>query len=226
MASDPTALPIPPVAPPPATAANPEPPPLPPVKLDVFAALLSYLVPGLGQVFQGRVGKGLLFFVGLYGLFFYGMAMGQWRNVWLPDTAGMPPLEIAGRHLPGVPTAVWYRPQFLGQFWMGTAAWPAVVQYRYHDPARKDGPIFKSFQREPTEDELNRLQRDGNKRWDLGWVYTVIAGVLNLLVIYDALAGPLFREYPKSDRKDGEPVPAAVAAAGPEPVPATGGPIA
>ena len=225
MSSVPTVPPPPPAAPPPAKGADAEPaaPPPPPVKLDPFAALLSYLGPGLGQVFQGRVGKGLLFFVGLYGLFFYGMWMGQWRNVWLPDTTGQPPLEVWGRQFPGVPTALWYRPQFLGQFWIGTAAWPACVQYRYHDRARKEGPIFKTFQREPEEEELNRLQRDGNKRWDLGWVYTVIAGVLNLLVIYDALAGPLFREYPKPDRKDGDN--GSAAAAGPEPVPA-GGPAA
>ena len=42
------------------------------------------------------------------------------------------------------------------------------------------------------EGELNDLQRDSDKRWDLGWVYTVIAGVLNIMVIYDALAGPAF----------------------------------
>ena len=46
----------------------------------------------------------------------------------------------------------------------------------------------------PTERELNDLQRTGNKRWDLGWVYTVVAGVLNILVIYDALAGPVVRD--------------------------------
>ena len=44
----------------------------------------------------------------------------------------------------------------------------------------------------PSERELNELQRDSDKHWDLGWVYTVIAGVLNVLVIYDALAGPAF----------------------------------
>jgi hypothetical protein len=225
MSSVPTAPPPAPAASPPAKAAEAEPPhpPPPPVKFDPFAALLSYLVPGLGQVYQGRIGKGLLFFGGLYGLFFYGMAMGQWRNVWLPDTTGLPPMVVGGREFPGVPTALWYRPQFLGQFWIGTAAWPACVQYRYHDPNRKEGPIFKTFQREPAEEELNRLQRDGNKRWDLGWVYTVIAGVLNLLVIYDALAGPLFREYPKAEGQPGE---SPAAAAGPEPVPATGGPAA
>jgi hypothetical protein len=171
-------------------------PPLPPVKLDPLAALLSYLVPGLGQIYQGRVGKGLLFFLGLYGLFFYGMWMGQWRNVWLPDTDGLPPVNFAGQQLGGPAKAISYRFQFLGQFWIGTAAWPAVYQYVVFDPTKDSGPIFGKFQRMPDEKELNDLQRNGNKRWDLGWVYTVIAGVLNLLVIYDALAGPMFREPP------------------------------
>jgi hypothetical protein len=169
-------------------------PPLPPVKLDPLAAALSFLIPGLGQVYQGRVGKGLLFFFGLYLLFFYGMWMGQWRNVWIPDTSNLPAQQLGGGNLSGVTKSLWYRPQFLGQFWIGIAAWPAVYQYAVYDPDAKAGPIFGTFEREPKEDELNELQRNGNKRWDLGWVYTVIAGVLNLLVIYDAFAGPMFRE--------------------------------
>lgn len=172
-------------------------PPLPPIKLDPLAAFLSYLIPGMGQVYQGRVGKGLLFFFGLYALFFYGMWMGQWRNVWLPDVSDMPQMVIAGNQITGVPSALWYRPQFLGQFWIGTAAWPAVLQYVNYDRMKNAGPVFGKFQRAPTEDELNDLQRRSSKRWDLGWVYTVIAGVLNLLVIYDALAGPMFRDPPK-----------------------------
>jgi TM2 domain-containing membrane protein YozV len=171
-------------------------PPFPPVKLDPLAAFLSYLIPGLGQIYQGRVGKGLLFFGGLYLLFFYGMWMGQWRNVWLPDADDpkLPPVAVNGQQLEGVPKAITYRFQFLGQFFIGAAAWPAVYQYAVFDRTKDAGPIFGKFQRMPDENELNRLQRDGNKRWDLGWVYTVIAGVLNLLVIYDALAGPMFRE--------------------------------
>lgn len=178
---------------------------VPPTKVDPLAGVLSYLIPGLGQVYQGRIGKGLLFFCGLYALFFYGMWMGQWQNVWLPDAADLPDVEVAGQRLGGAAKALSYRPQFLGQFWIGTAAWPAVVQYAYFDKDRKTGPVFGAFERTPPEDELNALQRDGNKRWDLGWVYTVIAGVLNLLVIYDALAGPMFRdpppEGPKNDDK-------------------------
>ena len=85
----------------------------------------------------------------------------------------------------------------MGQFWIGIAAWPAVSQYMNYDRTRNAGPIFGKFERTPTEDELNDLQRKASKRWDLGWVYTVIAGVLNLLVIYDAFAGPMFRDPPK-----------------------------
>jgi hypothetical protein len=174
-------------------------PPLPPIKLAPLAAFLSYLIPGLGQVYQGRVGKGLLFFFGLYLLFFYGMWMGQWRNVWLPNERALPPAGIAGQNLGGVAKAISYRPQFLAQFWIGIAAWPAVHQYITYDPTKDEGSLFGKFQRVPTEEELNDLQRNASKRWDLGWVYTVIAGVLNLLVIYDALAGPMFREPPRKE---------------------------
>ena len=175
----------------PSTSAKP---PLPPVKLDPVAALLSFLIPGLGQVYQGRVGKGILFFLGLYVLFFYGMWMGQWRNVWIPEPTGLPPIVIIGQQFDGITKALYYRPQFLGQVWIGIAAWPAIYQYIEFDGLKDTGPIFGKFERSPPEDELNDLQRNGSKRWDLGWVYTVIAGVLNLLVIYDAYAGPMFRD--------------------------------
>jgi TM2 domain-containing membrane protein YozV len=150
-------------------------------------ALLSYLVPGLGQIYQGRVGKGILFLVCIYGLFFYGMALGDWKNVYLPDTAKVnDPLGLSKQS----PTLanLYNRPQFLGQFWVGVAAWPAVIQYNSKDP----NPVLGSFQRDPGDTVLNELQTNGDKTWDLGWVYTVIAGVLNIMVIYDALAGPAF----------------------------------
>jgi hypothetical protein len=158
-----------------------------------WAGFLSLLVPGLGQIYQGRLGKGLLFLVCLYGLFFYGMALGSWKNVFLPDTASR-----GGSSNPWglpVPAANLYnRLQYAGQFWIGLAAWPAIWQYINYDEHQDAGPIFGTFQRTPSEDELNRLQREGDKTWDLGWVYTVIAGVLNILVIYDAFAGPAFLE--------------------------------
>jgi hypothetical protein len=169
---------------PPAPA--PAPPP-PPVKLDVVAAFLSYLIPGLGQLTQGRVRKGLLFMVSLYALFFYGMYLGSFKNVYLPDyNPNQPTINRLG-------SDIYSRFQFVGQFPIGMVAWPAVYQYVVYSEEDKNPPL-EGFMRAPDMGEINRLQRDGDKTWDLGWVYTVIAGVLNVLVIYDALAGPAFRE--------------------------------
>ena len=174
---------------------NATPPKNPPSVMPTYhplPALLSYLVPGLGQIYQGRVGKGVLFLVCIYGLFFYGMALGDWKNVYLPDTAKVnDPLGLS-RQSPTLAN-LYNRPQFLGQFWVGVAAWPAVIQYNSKDP----NPVLGSFQRDPGDAVLNELQTNGDKTWDLGWVYTVIAGVLNILVIYDAFAGPAFGAAPK-----------------------------
>jgi len=184
---------------------------LPPRRLSVVAAVLSYLVPGLGQIYQGRVAKGILFLVCLYGLFFTGMAMGAWKNVYLPDLArdgseftkdGMrirpwenntwklgPPLTFLAN--------TYNRPHFAGQFWIGVAAWPAIWQYNNLPAPSKESSLFwHDFDRGPRdrldEEAMNQFLTDSDKTPDLGWVYTVIAGVLNILVIYDAFAGPAF----------------------------------
>jgi hypothetical protein len=179
---------------------KPTEPPPPPVKLDFVAAFLSYLIPGLGQLTQGRVRKGLLYLVSLYALFFYGMYLGSFKNVYLPD------------YHPNEPTVnrlasdLYTRFQFVGQFPIGMAAWPAVYQYAVYDTRDDASPPLHGWMRAPSMEEINRLQRDGDKTWDLGWVYTVIAGVLNVLVIYDALAGPAFREV-KAAPPQGAPTP-------------------
>ncbi|MGL4420351.1 MAG: DUF6677 family protein [Gemmataceae bacterium] len=169
--------------------------------LDPLAAVLSYLCPGLGQVVQGRIGKGILYFVCLYSLFFYGMNLGQMKNVWLPDARKFSSVELLGQEFGGVAKDLAYRPQFAGQFFIGVAAWPAIAQYIVTTPETPETdpglPVIGKYMRTPSESELNKLQRDGNKRWDLGWVYTLIAGVLNILVIYDALAGPAVRDEQK-----------------------------
>jgi hypothetical protein len=203
-----------------------------------LAGVLSYLVPGLGQITQGRVGKGVLFLVCIYTLFFYGVYLGSgevtreghtYRTsgvVYLPDvtepSTPSNPLQRLGSNL-------YNRPQFAGQFWVGIVAWPAIVHYLRHDhvkykevdtkynnadrdpetgaPTERDRaarlleeagekereldhPLLGGFQREPAAASLNVIHNAGDKRLELAWVFTVIAGVLNILVIYDAVAGP------------------------------------
>jgi hypothetical protein len=80
----------------------------------------------------------------------------------------------------------------MGQFWIGVAAWPALWQYLSYDPGKDGSGFLRNFERAPTETENNDNDRSLGKKLDLSWVYTVIAGVLNILVIYDAFAGPVF----------------------------------
>jgi hypothetical protein len=174
-------------------------------EMEFLPALLSYLVPGLGQISQGRIGKGVLFFVCVYALFFYGTVLGSGTAtvqgkqhriaspVYLPDTVLDAPDGRDQRNnpwkLPRVMANLYNRPQFAAQFWVGIAAWPAVWQY-WHFDANKEDPLFGLYQRAPDQETLNAVHNVQDKQIDLGWVFTVIAGVLNVLVIYDALAGP------------------------------------
>lgn len=172
-----------------------------PKPMSPFAGVLSYLVPGLGQIAQGRVAKGLLFMICIYVLFFYGLYLGSGTvthngetlrvsNVYLPA----PEEPAPNRQLPVVFNSLYNRLQFLGQFWVGVAAWPAMLQYYQFDPRdpNKDHAYLKDYMREPNPIAVNLLTNAGDKRLELAWVYTVIAGVLNILVIYDAVAGPAF----------------------------------
>jgi hypothetical protein len=204
--------------------------------LHPFAGVLSYLVPGLGQIYQGRVGKGVLFLVCIYALFFYGMYQGSGTatvgektyrvsgNVYLPDSVTDSPNNTPSQ-FPDLLVNLYNRPQFVGQFWVGVAAWPAVWQYLNHgekamgrrinelkqeghqeeadaledqlkERRAKGDPVLGWFERTPDEASLNAVTNFGDKHLELAWVYTVIAGVLNILVIYDAIAGPAFLAPP------------------------------
>jgi TM2 domain-containing membrane protein YozV len=190
-----------------ATAASSGKPP--PREWQPLPALLSFLVPGLGQIYQGRVGKGVLFLVCIYALFFYGMWLGSGTV-----TAGEPPREFhvsgnvflprasatnrPGGNTPGLINDLYNRPQYIGQFWTGVVAWPALYQYYVFSEKDDDQPPLWGFERTPTDEARNAVENFGDKLVELGWVYTVIAGVLNIMVIYDALAGPAFLT-PKAD---------------------------
>jgi len=165
-----------------------------PVNYSIYGipgAILSYLIPGLGQILQGRIGKGLLFFFCVNGLFYYGMMLGQWSNVYLPRAKNLPSISLPFNLK--IPNCIAYRMQYAGQFWIGISAWPAIYQnYEYDEESDPPlDPYIGKYQRTPPETELNLLQNRSDRSWDLGWVYTVIAGVLNIMVIYDALMGPV-----------------------------------
>lgn len=140
-----------------------------------LAALLGWLVPGLGHLYQGRIGKGILFFVCVMGLFLFGFWQGSWRIVYFRWDKQE------------------WRWHYLAQLGAGAVALPALAYkpaWRAWLPEK-----VRSFEEPPTDQALDELHRRHGNVLDIAVVYTVIGGLLNVLAIYDAFAGPaLFAE--------------------------------
>lgn len=184
------------------TTLAPTPPSQLPLELDLkdprLAAFLAWLVPGLGHLYQGRTGKGVLFFVCVLGTFVYGMWLGGGRVVY----ASAPN-----------PLSRW---QYFCQLGVGLPALPAIVQ-RQRLLSGKEPLVTDWFMRPPRTrellppnqlvgqftstdesgntvhhpDELAQWNHDYGDYFELGTVFTVIAGLLNVLVVFDAFGGPL-----------------------------------
>jgi hypothetical protein len=202
-----------------------------PLPFPALAALLSFAMPGLGQIAQGfraknfaRMSKGCFFLLALWGMFFFGFARSHWRNVYLPHVqevfieddqrAGRLNKSLApfGKPAPALVGNLWQRPQYTMQFFAGAPAWPALWNYCFPDM-----PVFGKYQESPgslkQQDNNNglneasrreshskameaidneiQLQENMGRLWDIYWIYTVVAGALNLVVVYDAYAGPV-----------------------------------
>jgi Family of unknown function (DUF6677) len=165
-----------------------------------LAAFLAWLIPGLGHLYQGRTGKGILFFVCIVGTFLYGLYLGDGRVVYAS-------------------TPILSRWQYFCQVGVGLPALPAVVQKIRADnhepplfgdnflrPPRMDGDPPQSRDASGNQvlhpDELAKWNHDYNDMFEMGTVYTVIAGLLNILVIFDAYGGPLVILPPEIKKKN------------------------
>ena len=159
----------------------------PPLRSPYLAALLAWLVPGLGHYYQGRRGKAILYAVCILGLYFAGLAMGDWKIVYW---RWINPFKYPDKF------CIYYP----GQFWVGLAALPALVQgtlhYLGHDA------ILWGILDEPSQIVLNGLHPRLSKLVEIGTIYTTIAGLLNVLAIYDALEGPAYADLEKTADPD------------------------
>ena len=132
-----------------------------------------------------------------------------------PGEDGPPAPKKPGRNpfsLDRLSTNLYNRPQFLGQFWVGLPAWPALLQATLVHLGQR--PILDGFMAAPMLDpSMNEAvrgvmekvvnhafslhQKYGGLK-EVGDIYTTIAGLLNILAIYDAYEGP-------ADRVEGRP---------------------
>ncbi len=160
------------------------------LKNPYLAGLLAFLVPGLGHWYQGRRGKAILYAVCILGLYGAGFCLGDGKNVFW---RWVNPLKDSEN----------FRLQFLGQFWVGL---PGVLSLIQATLAYKDmSPILGGFLGEPPLHLLNGLHQYG-KQVDVGTVYTTIAGLLNILAIYDAMEGPAHPEQDETSTEPAKPV--------------------
>jgi len=171
----------------------------PPVELKdpVLAAFLAWLVPGLGHLYQRRTAKAVLYFVCIMGTFVYGLYLGSGNGVGWGRVvyASLRPTDL--------------RLYYFAQIGVGLPAMPALVQAIR---VRRGESPLGHFMAPPalvansggdaiTVDDLHRRLA---RRFELGTIYTSIAGLLNFLAVFDALAGPVVVAAAKKE-SDKEP---------------------
>jgi uncharacterized protein DUF6677 len=174
------------------------------LKNPALAGVLAWLVPGLGHFYQGRMAKGIVFFACIMSTFTYGIYLGGsselgWGRVvyasWRPGQRRLP---------------------FLCQIGMGLPAMPALLEAQRAADGRK--PLFGGFMAPPRpiddpnagrrrealfeQPTLDELHRRLHRYFDVGTAYTMIAGLLNVLAIYDACCGPVIAENRKDEEEE------------------------
>lgn len=162
-----------------------------------WAALLGLLFPGAGHFYQGRKKKAYLFAVCIVGMFAIGLFLGNGRVVymsWKPDD---------------------YRLQFPAQVCVGLPALPAILhanatqaEDRNRGPRRSattpPRPLTWSTFMAPPEDmtELSRWHLQSSAGFELGTLMTAVAGLLNILAVFDALSGPIAPANPNKKKEE------------------------
>jgi hypothetical protein len=175
------------------------------LKNPALAGVLAWLVPGLGHFYQGRTAKGILFSVCILSTFFFGVWLGGnselgWGRAvyasWRPGQRRLPYLCQIGIGLPAMPALIEAQRAADGRkpLFGGFMAPPRPENDPTAGPNRRE-----ALREQPT---LNDLHEKLNRRFDIGTAYTMIAGLLNILAIYDACCGPVIAENRKEDEEE------------------------
>jgi len=198
-----------------------------------LAAFLAWLVPGLGHMYQRRWGKGGLFMTCILGTFFYGLWLGGGRVVYASFREGDAHyafLAQVGVGLPALPAVVQAmrvsgtspKAPLLGGFMappmipgqLVPRAWILDQRAKHPDDVEFDpayfpdaDEIYYRYSGIPIErgysDQLGQWNYKLGAFFDLGTVFTMIAGLLNILAIWDAWGGPaLPGGAPDNDKDD------------------------
>ena len=164
-----------------------------------WAGFLAWLAPGLGHYYQRRYPKALIFFLCIMPLFVVGCALascsesGIARNVywsWRQGDTRFWWLAQASLGLAAIPSAM--------QAWQINSGQPPMFGRSMAPPQRFPGDQLGVS---PTLDEIRR----NLPHYELGNYFVVIAGLMNLLVIFDAVGGPFIGRRKEENLPHEEP---------------------
>ena len=200
-----------------------------------LAGVLAWLIPGAGHMYQGRIAKGVLFFVCIVGTFFNGLYLGGGHVVyasWRPNDKRLHYICQVGVGLPALPALVQARavqpPWPKSPWWDGFMAPPmlpgeivpreravegqshSVDGFRLAEQWRADARDAANLSERYVVnqfDEKSAWEEDAHQYFQIGELYTMLAGLLNLLVIFDAAFGPLWVHGPPQLRPPDESQP-------------------
>ncbi len=138
-----------------------------------LAALLGWIFPGVGHFYQRRYFKGTVFSLCVLSSFLIGMVVAHGKCVY----------------------AAWnnveHRWQFALQAGVGFVAIPAAIQ-AWSGRGGNPPLLGDAFLVGPKSTaDLDRWNAETASGFDMGTLYTMVAGLLNILAVYDAHAGPL-----------------------------------
>jgi hypothetical protein len=190
-------------------------PEIEPVEIELrnplLAAGLAWVFPGAGHFYQGRWAKGALFTVCILGTYLFGLFIGHGKVVHTGGTSDLVRGTTLGRLVQrwpiiaqvgvGVPTVFAFVQQvrvngghepFLGG-WFAPPRSAMELQRQYGTS------IYNG-----NTDELAYWNEKLNVRYDIGMLYTMVAGLLNVLAIYDAYGGPVIAEEKKDEDDENE----------------------
>lgn len=182
------------------------------------AAFLAWLWPGAGHLYQRRYAKGLLFMTCILGAFFFGLYISGGRAVyasWTRQDFRWQYICQLGVGAPALPAVIQERIVMGGDrpmlpiCYRYPATQPATDKvhafdvvspevYNSLNDAQKSELIVDGFMapphqpvREESPDVLAAWHEELPTAFEMGTLFTMIAGLLNVLAIYDAYAGPV-----------------------------------
>lgn len=183
----------------------------------VLAVVLAWIFPGAGHFYQRRFPKGFLFMIVILSTYFAGLALGEGRVVYASMRKHDVRWQYffqAGVGLPAAPAIVQAMKIKDGgePFFIMSERYPE----KYSEKNPHSGPIkdfqiigpdekvvpgtdtYKDGLMAPPAGPLYVNENDVLGQWhyemkhffEIGTLFTVVAGLLNLLAMYDAFAGP------------------------------------